>query len=115
MKIANRDAREWVLKQRPFQGSNMFAEFSGPDPKGYVVYSYGKHFPMYICLHLGGYDVWFANEDKYSRSTTRHQSQARPIWDGTQMRWLSTKQMQQLAQGGYRSLAMERVLKGEPA
>jgi len=116
MKIANRDAREWVVKQHPFEGSNMFAEVfwwdSTEGQHGYVVYSYGKHFPIYICLHLGGRDVWFANEDKYSRSTTRHQAQARPVCDGTQMYWLSTEWMKRLVRGGYRSIAQQRVVQG---
>jgi hypothetical protein len=119
MKIANRDAREFVVKQHPFEGSNLFAEFFCPDTKdstegqnGYVVYSYGKHFPMYICLHLGGRDIWFANEDKYSRSTTRHQSQARPVWDGSAMHWLSTEWMLRIVRGGYRSIAQQRVVQG---
>lgn len=119
MKIANRDAREFVQKQHPFEGSNMFAEFFCVDPKdktegqsGYVVYSFGKHFPMYICLHLGGQDIWFANEDKYSRTTTRHQSQARPIWDGSKMHWLSTEWMLRIVNRGYTTIAKDRVLTG---
>ena len=123
MKIANKDARKFVQQRLPFQGSNLFAQvhtrnsedgISEPDT-WYVVYSYGKHFPMYICLHIGGRDIWFANEDKYSRSTTRHQSQARPVTDGSKMHWLSTEWMQRLARGGYRVIAKERILQGVAA
>lgn len=117
MKIANKDARKFVQQRVPFQGSNMFAEYFCPYPEGssegqhgYVVYSYGKHFPMYICLHLGGRDVWFANEDKFSRTTTRRQAQARPIGDGSQMHWLSTEWMRRLVMGGYRELVKSRVV-----
>lgn len=119
MKITNKDARKFVQQRLPFQGSNMFAEYFCPYPEdssegqhGYVVYSYGKHFPMYICLHIGGRDIWFANEDKYSRSTTRHQSQARPVTDGTKMHWLSTEWMKRLVQGGYRELVKARIVEG---
>lgn len=119
MKITNRDARKFVQQQHPFRGSNMFAEYFCPDPEdssegqnGYVVYSYGRHFPMYICLRLGGRAVWFANADKYSQSTTRHQSQARPVWDSTQMHWLSTEWMLRLIRGGYRELVKARVVEG---
>ena len=116
MKIANGDAREFVQQRVPFQGSNIFAQFhtqynedgtDGPDT-WYVVYSYGKHFPMYIWAN----GIWFANEDKYSRTTTRHQLQARPVSDGTKMHWLSTKWMQRLAQGGYRELVKARIVEG---
>ena len=106
MKIANKDARQYVQKLQPFQGSNLFAEYFCPDPEGssegqngYVVYSYGRHFPMYICLTIEGEDIWFANRGKYSRSTTRHQSQARPVTDGTQMHWLPTGRMLRIISG----------------
>lgn len=119
MKIANKNAREYVQKQHPFEGSNLFAELFCSNPKdaiegqsGYVVYSYGKHFPIYISLHLGGHDVWFANKDKYSISTTRHQSQARPVWDGGQMHWLDTRWMLHIIAGGYQAIAQQRVLTG---
>ncbi len=116
MKIANKNARQYVQNLHPFQGSNMFATFrtqnnadgtNGPD-MWYVVYSYGYHFPMYI--HANG--KWFANEDRFSRTTTRHQSQARPVTDGTQLNWLSTEWMKRLAAGGFQAIAKERVIHG---
>lgn len=119
MKIANKNAREYVLKQHPFKGNNLFGELFCPSPKdaiegqsGYVVYSYGKHFPIYIALHLGGHDVWFANKDKYSRSTARHQSQARPVWEGSGMCWLDTQWMLRIISGGYQAIVKQRVLTG---
>lgn len=109
MKIANKNASGYVANRQAFQGSNMFAEVS---QYGYVVYSYGKHFPMYICLHPGGQDIWFANRDKRSRTTTRHQSQARPTWDGTKMHWLSTEWMRRIADGGYTAVVKYRIMTG---
>ena len=45
------------------KGSHMFVD-------GDVMYSYGHHFPMaYRCS-----SVVYVNKDKYSQSTTRHQS-----------------------------------------
>ena len=88
---ANNQCRELVQQQKPFEGSNLFAVKTG---NNYIVYSHGHHFPIYACL--GG--VWFANRDKYSRSTTRHQAQARPFWDGSALLWVGTNDMQRLIQ-----------------
>jgi len=75
-KIANKDASEYVNRCEEFEGSNTFAE-SGADL--YIVYSYGRHFPMYV------YDYttreWYANSDKYSTTTSKHQSQCRPRFE----------------------------------
>ena len=77
-KITNADCRSWVDDRDPFKTGNktIFAEFSGTDNKLYVVYSYGYHFPMYVYDREHG--QWLGNKDKYSRTTSKHQSQARP-------------------------------------
>ena len=82
MKIANKDCAPYVTEKKAFQGSNLFGEWDGPTewlPNNtpstpYVVYSYGYHFPIYIWLD----GVWYENTDKYSVSTSKHQTQARP-------------------------------------
>ena len=81
MKTSNKACRSQVQQRNAFTASNIFAEYvtrnadgSTPHTCRYVVYSYGKHFPMYI--YEGG--AWYANIDKYSPSTSRHQSQANP-------------------------------------
>ena len=99
MRVSNNKARDYVEKLEVFQGSNTFAEWrshgSGDDSglhehkKIYVVYSYGSHFPMYI--YDGQEGKWIGNKDKYSSSTTRHQSLLRPSSVGI---WLDTKEMQ---------------------
>jgi hypothetical protein len=91
-RIANNKAREVIDKLEEFQGSNMLGKWLRAgggreyEHEIYVVYSYGSHFPMYI------YDAkeqkWLGNSDKYSRSTTRQQQQARPsgqidVWYNT--------------------------------
>jgi hypothetical protein len=107
MKIANKDARLFVQKQHPFEGSNMYAQFK-PEGDGlrYIVYSYGEHFPMYIHCK----DVWFENEDKYSPTTSKHMSQARPTHNTI---LLSSEWMRKLASEGYVAIASSRIL-GEP-
>jgi|TARA_R110000764_G_scaffold38004_1_gene84171 hypothetical protein len=82
-KIANKDASESVNRCEDFQGSNTFAENlrlgCGCNEDLYVVYSYGHHFPMYV------YDYttreWYENSEKYSPTTSKHQSQCRPRFE----------------------------------
>lgn len=99
MRVSNNKAIDMVDNLEVFQGSNTFAEWlshgSGDDSghhelkKIYVVYSYGSHFPMYI--YDDQEDKWIGNKDKYSQSTTRHQSLLRPS-DGVEI-WLNTDEM----------------------
>ena len=101
-RIANNKAREVIDKLEEFQGSNMLGKWLGignvraEKDKLYVVYSYGSHFPMYI------YDAkeqkWLGNSDKYSRSTTRQQSHARPS-SGIDV-WYNTDDMKEVIYHG---------------
>ena len=82
MNISNKDCAPYVTDRREFKGSNLFAEWDGVaewiSGEGmYVVYSYGYHFPIYIWFR----GVWYENADKYSMSTSKHQTQARPYAD----------------------------------
>jgi hypothetical protein len=74
--MKNRDAIPRIQARLPFKGNNMFGELVGK--RGYVVYSYGYHFPM---AAWDGY-MWHVNEDKYSPSTGRHQSYVRQAVKG---------------------------------
>ena len=96
-RIANKIARAFVQKAEPFQGSNLFGEYDHVEEwegvigwqNPYVVYSYGYHFPMFIFLS----GQWFENSDKYSVSTSKHQSQAHPMMDTVK---LNTEDMKRL-------------------
>ena len=90
MKIANKDAQTFVERRQRFDGSHLFARHLRAGV--YVVYSYGHHFPIYA--HVGG--VWYANLDKYSVSTSRHQSQARPIFETVAV---STEELKRIVEG----------------
>ena len=71
-KISNAKARAYVINKAPFVGSNTFAEvISGI----YVVFSYGYHFPLFACVN----GTWYENADKFSPSTSKHQSQLHPL------------------------------------
>ena len=71
IRINNRDAQEYVTRRQEFRGSNLWAEYQST---AYVVYSYGYHFP--VCAFIRG--KWYVNSDKYSSSTSAHQSACRP-------------------------------------
>ena len=91
-RIANRDARKYVYQTIAFKANNLMAEWDD-DNEGantpYVVYSYGRHFPLFI--YLG--NTWYENKDKYSTSTSRHKSQCHPGLDTIK---LTTDEMQEL-------------------
>ncbi len=101
-RVANKDISEYIDKLEVVEGSNIFTENSGklPDDPStddnlYIVYSYGWHFPMYIYCRQS--DLWYGNSDKYSVTTTKHQSQARPQ---TVNHWLTTTAMKNLVMHG---------------
>ena len=73
MKLNNTDAGLAARRRQEFTGGNLYGEQVN---QLYKVYSYGYHFPMYVYDSLAG--KWLGNSDKYSRSTTRHQSLCRP-------------------------------------
>ena len=101
MKIANKNASEYVNSRKQFQGSNMFGKWldtgNGRTESHmlYAVFSYGSHFPMYI------YDPkeskWLGNTDKYSQSTTRQQQHSRPSHVDI---WYNTEQMKEVVYHG---------------
>lgn len=71
VKSSNRSCRRYVKERKPFVANNIYAE----ERNGrYVVFSYGEHFPMYL------YDngVWYENTDRYSPTTSKHQTQTHP-------------------------------------
>lgn len=70
MKIANRDAEDYVLRHLAFDGSNLYGRHNRKDTfYQYVVYSYNT--PIYV--YEDGEE--FVNKTKYSRTTSRHMSQ----------------------------------------
>jgi hypothetical protein len=96
-RIANRDARPYVRRRRPFVGSNhtLTAKWTDDDLR-YVVYSYGS-WPLFV------YDAmvarWFENKDRYSVTTSKHRTQTHPHpIDGTTL--LSKQEMVTLAAEG---------------
>ena len=94
MRVSNNKARQYVEKLEEFDGSNtkgMWHSWDEGAKKLFVVYSYGHHFPMYV--YDDQENKWIGNKDKYSRSTTRHQSQLRPSSVGL---WLDTDEIKEV-------------------
>ena len=93
-RTSNGNCAQFVTNREQFNGSyNKRAK--GPSIFGrwhhgkvYVVYSFGKHYPMYLWYKK----QWYENSDGYSRSTAKHHTQARPTNDTIK---LTTEEMNQ--------------------
>lgn len=118
MKIANRDARSFVQRLHPFEGNNLYGTLwcanpssTQPGDSGYVVYSYGTHWPLFICVYLNGQNVWYENKDRASRTTSKHKSQTHPHQPTT---LLPLRSMTRMVFRGYKAIAKERILGPSP-
>lgn len=78
-RIANREVRAKVDGLEEFCSNNqtLYAYWRGSgDSKRYCVFSYHNDWPIFIWVpHI---NTWFENETKYSSTTSRHVSLARP-------------------------------------
>ena len=85
----NIDIAEMFSKgKREGTGNNMFIE-------GNTSYSYGKHFPMAIRLWQGDSFKFIWNNDKYSPTTSRHQSKVlRAIGKDNVIKEVNTQEME---------------------
>lgn len=132
-RVANKDIDKHIDNLEIVKGSNIFTEDSGTrhrffykypanldtdNDNLYVVYSYGYHFPMYI--HCRQANLWYGNSDRFSVSTSKHQSQARPSRNVDQ--WLTTKEMLDMIRRGStleflisRAKSVDTVRQGEVA
>jgi len=87
MKVSNCKARKEVQSKLPFKGNNTFAEQRGD---AYVVFSYGRHWPLFV--YVDG--TWYENQERYSVSTSKHRSQLHPL---TETEQVSSQEIRQLA------------------
>ena len=72
------------------------------------MYSYGEHFPIYVAeVGDNGEVHWYENDGKWSRSTTRHQQQARPSY--VKFTPMNVGAMQCLARHGIAGVAARGV------
>ena len=90
----NKYARHFVNDKEQFKASNCFGTWVTANI--YAVYSYGFHFPMYVWD--ANEQQWFGNSLKYSRTTSKQQSQLRPDVDN--IKEFTTGQLKQLVSSG---------------
>lgn len=82
-RVGGHKVRQFVQNRQPFhnsgsnynhpKGSTLWGEQLTPDL--YMVFSYRLSWPLYACWK----GVWFKNEDKFSRTTSKHSGQAHPL------------------------------------
>lgn len=85
-------AAEYAAKFYPFRNSSSTL-FSLEAESYYAVFSYGRHFPLYIFNK--GERRWYGNMSRYSITTAKHRTQAMPV-ASRQIEWRDTRQMQEL-------------------
>lgn len=105
-RVTNAQVGECVNKRELFVTNNETITSSINSKGLYVVYSYGQHFPMYA--HDADTNQWFGNSDRRSRTTSRHQSHARPDAD---IHWTDTDTLSALVNSGsYAEACAARIL-----
>jgi hypothetical protein len=110
--LTNKQCRTYITNLKPFENKNKTLFGRWVDANTYVVYSYGSHFPIYVWVRQT--NRWYANEDRYSVTTTRHQSYARPYsLTDTPPTPVSTSFLKSLAIQGFAATAAARVVYGE--
>lgn len=110
-RCSNSEVSRFVEYRDTFETNNktMFGEWrrvEGGNPTDvYAVYSYGYHFPMYIWDDEAR--VWVGNKDKYSRTTSNHQTKARPSEPIEQ--WFDTNTMKRIVYNGLAGAVANRM------
>jgi hypothetical protein len=78
----------------------------------YVVYSYGRHWPLFVWDEVT--QTWFHNTDKYSVTTSKHYTKACPR-DLNRVVRLKVDDMRAVETYGYQWIAANRVITGSAA
>lgn len=105
-----REAGACVRRKEVFTGNNIYGRWDSDNAgvhRRYIVYSYGTHFPMYIWDEDTG--LWYGNSDRYSCTTSRHQSACAPPHIAA---WYDTARMQQFAVYGVVPVIKARIAAG---
>jgi hypothetical protein len=108
--VAN--CRSFVERRVPFHTSNKQLFGYWCDSGVYAVFSYGQHWPLFIFEPTTS--QWFANEDKYGTTTSKHYGKAHPFYQGVPTK-LSCTAMKRLVATGYTQLVEWRLVSGEVA
>ncbi len=109
-RINGRHSRSYVQRREPFKNSNgqLYAEWINDewvsDPnKRYVVYSYGRHWPLFV--YVPQVYTWFENKEKFGPTTSRHRTQTHPHCETVLLTYEQIKLLDRL---GYSALTYER-------
>lgn len=105
MKIANRDAEDYVTQHLAFDGSNLYGRHNRKDTfYQYVVYSYTT--PIYV--YEDGEE--FVNGTRYSVTTSKHMSQI-GVWNrGTRLTGDEMKELVFLGAKQFKKASVEKAL-----
>ena len=103
--------RQYVDRRVPFHTTNkqLFGYWCASGV--YAVFSYGQHWPLFV--YEPKTTSWFANEDKYGTTTSKHYGKAHPF--ATPTTKLSCTAMKKLVAVGYTALVEWRLVSGEVA
>ena len=105
--VNNNDMRQYVQKCQPFINNNqtVYSNTSQEkDDNWYTVYSYGTHFPMYICdLNT---KEWYGTWEKHSRTTTRHQNKTHPLCE---VKYLPLHLMKKMGKFGPKGFILKEI------
>jgi hypothetical protein len=87
-KISNCNSRNYVKQCKQFKANNLWSEWvrdenTDTNDARYVVYSYDRHWPLFI--YEVRTDMWFENASKYGVTTSKHKTQSHPHTDTTQL------------------------------
>jgi hypothetical protein len=86
VKTSNCNARDYVQRCKEFKANNLWSEWvecMNTKDARYVVYSYDRHWPLFI--YEVRTDMWFENASKYSVTTSKHRTQSHPYADTTKL------------------------------
>lgn len=87
IRTSNSKASYWVTELQDFEGSNTFGRMEGDI---YCVYSYGKHWVMYMNIN----DEWIGCNEKRSPSTSKQSTQLHP--NAKVVYWTNQKELQNI-------------------
>lgn len=106
-KISNCNARPHVQSLKEFKANNLWSEWVhdvNTDTKDarYVVYSYDRHWPLFI--YEARTDMWFENASKYGVTTSKHKTQSHPHIGADSITPLHVDDMIKVANNGVTAL-----------
>jgi hypothetical protein len=88
VRVSNRETRDYIKNLKEFKANNIWSEWvrdenTDTEAARYVVYSYDRHWPLFI--YEVKTDMWFENASKYSVTTSKHKTQSHPYTDTTKL------------------------------